>query len=66
MVINNVGDVFQLCISTKRKQKLHNLQRSKWKPVQIKMRVVFHINDILNDSWKLFMQVYEESYNACC
>jgi len=25
MVIKNAGDVFQLCISTKRKQKLHNL-----------------------------------------
>jgi len=24
-MINNAGDVFQLCISTKRKQKLHNL-----------------------------------------
>jgi len=61
MIINNVGNVFQLCISTKRKQKLHNLQRSKWKPVQIKMCVVFHINDILNDSWKLIMQVNEKA-----
>jgi len=25
MMINNAGDVFQLCISTKRKQKLYNL-----------------------------------------
>jgi len=25
MMINNAGDVFQLCISTKRKQKLHSL-----------------------------------------
>jgi len=25
MLINNAGDVIQLCISTKRKQKLHNL-----------------------------------------
>ena len=27
------------------------------------MRVIFHINDILNDSKKLEMQVYEKSYN---
>jgi len=44
MMINNVGDVFQLCISTKRNQKLQNLLRSKRKPVQINMRVIFHIN----------------------
>jgi len=30
------------------------------------MRIIFHINDILNDSLQKFlMQVYEESYNAC-
>jgi len=46
MMINNAGDVFQLCISTKREQKPHNLQRSK----QINMHVKFHINDFLNDS----------------
>jgi len=39
MMINNAGNVFQLCISTKRKQKLHNLERSKWALVQINMRV---------------------------
>ena len=58
MVINNAGDVFKLCISTKRKHMLYSL---------IDMRVIFHIN-ILNDSEKLLMQVYEEteeSYNAC-
>ena len=27
----------------------------------VDMRVIFHINNILND----FMQVYEKSYNAC-
>ena len=46
------GDVFQLCISTKRKQVLQ--------PVTIKakdMRVIFYINAIL--------KVYEKSYNAC-
>jgi len=44
MLINNAGDVIQLCISTKRKQKLHNLLRSKRKPAQINMRIIFHIN----------------------
>jgi len=29
MMINNAVDVFKLCISTKRKTKFHNLQRSK-------------------------------------
>jgi len=29
------------------------------------MCVTFHINDILNDSWKFLMQVYEKSYNRC-
>jgi len=32
MMINNAGDVFQLSISTKRKQKLYNLLKSKLKP----------------------------------
>ena len=48
MMINNAGDVFQLCISTIRK--LHNLYRSKQKPVLLNMRVTFHINVISNDS----------------
>jgi len=41
MVINNAGNVFKLCISTKRKHKLYIL---------IDMRVIFYINVILNDS----------------
>ena len=29
------------------------------------MHIIFHINDILSDSWKFLMQVYEKSYNVC-
>jgi len=37
MMVNNAGDVFKLCISAKRKHKLY-------------CSIIFHINDILNDS----------------
>ena len=33
--------------------------------VTVNMRVIFHINDTLNDSQKFLMQVYEKSYNGC-
>ena len=49
MMVNNAGDVFKLCISTKRKHKLYNLS-IKAKVPAIDMRVIFHINDILNVS----------------
>jgi len=52
MMVNNAGHVFQLRICIKRKQKLHNLQRSKPEPVQINMCVIFLDNNILNDSHK--------------
>ena len=39
MMVNNAGDVLKLCISTKRNHKL-----------TVDMRVIFHINDILNYS----------------
>jgi len=42
MMINNAGDVVQLSICTKRKQKLHILLRSKRKHMQINMPVIFH------------------------
>jgi len=38
-MVNNAGDVFKLCISTKRKHKL-----------TVDMRIIVHINDTLNDS----------------
>jgi len=39
MMVNNAGDVFKLCISTKRKPSF-----------TVDMGVIFHINDTLNDS----------------
>ena len=29
------------------------------------MRVIYHINAILNDLYKFLLQVYENSYTAC-
>ena len=37
MMVNNAGDVFKRCISTKK--------------TQVDIRVTFHTNDILNDSF---------------
>ena len=31
----------------------------------VDVRIIFHIIDTWNDSQKLLMQVYEQSYNAC-
>ena len=51
---------------------LHKMKTQALQPVKIKskvraidMHIIFHINVILNDSWKFLMQVYEKSYNAC-
>jgi len=53
MMVNNAGDVFALA------QKENT-------SFTVDMRVIFHINAILNDSLlKFLMQVYEKSYNAC-
>ena len=46
-------------------KKTQALQLIKIKQKAIDMRVIFDINDTLNDSQKLLMQVYEKSYNAC-
>jgi len=39
MMVNNAGDVFKLCISPNRNTSF-----------TVDIRVIFHINDILNDS----------------
>ena len=49
MMINNAGDVFKLCISTKKREALQPV-KVKAKARAIDMRIIFHINDILNDS----------------
>ena len=46
MMINNAGDVFELCISTKGKQtQALQLVEIKANALAIDMRVIFHIND---------------------
>ena len=46
MMVNNAGDVFKLCISPNRNTSF-----------TVDIRVIFHINDILNDSLqKIFMK----------
>ena len=48
MMVNNAGDVFKLCISTKGKA----LQpvKIKAKDCAIDVRIIFHISDTFNDS----------------
>ena len=53
MVINNAGNVFKLCISTKKKTKALQLVKIKEKACAVDLRVIFHINNIINDSWQL-------------
>ena len=50
LMVNNASDVFKLCISTKRSKKLLQFVKIKVKAHATDMRVIFHINDILNDS----------------
>ena len=65
MMINNAGDVFKLCISTKKHRQALKLVKIKEKAHTVDMRIIYHINDILNDSQKFLMQDYDKSYNAC-
>ena len=44
------GDVFKLCISTKKKEKALQSGKIKEKDRTVDMGVIFHINDTLNDS----------------
>jgi len=49
MMVNNAGDVFKRCISTKKTQALQHV-KIKAKACTIDMRIIFHIIDNLNDS----------------
>jgi len=51
MIINNVVDVFKLCISTKKALQPVNIKGK----VRANMRVIFRRNDISNDSGKFLM-----------
>ena len=53
-MVNNAGDVLKLCISTKRNHKL-----------TVDMRVIFHINDILNYSLQKFLMFMKNITPAC-
>ena len=56
MMVNNAGDVF-VNFALAQKENTSFI---------VDMRVIFHINDILNDSLQKFlMQVNEKTYNAC-
>jgi len=55
MMVNNAGDVFKLCISTKKHRQALKLVKIKEKAHTVDMRIIYHINDILNDSLLKFL-----------